>query len=121
MYDFCILQFSVEAEVSKHEFDPHRFDIRIGDQAFYLRASTPSEREAWVNAIWNTQESDGNELKRCGSLTSLISTTSLGTLANVACTSMKYNMSTCRVQWSSVYSRQGCRGPQLPPDGSRAA
>eukprot|EP00039_Didymoeca_costata_P007341 m.98739 g.98739 ORF g.98739 m.98739 type:complete len:655 (-) comp13645_c2_seq1:2039-4003(-) len=67
-----------EAEVSKHEFDPHRFDIRIGDQAFYLRASTPSEREAWVNAIWNTQESDGNELKRCGSLTSLISTTSLG-------------------------------------------
>lgn len=76
---FCRANINiVEAEATKHEFDPLRFDIRFGDQAFYIRTKDNDEREEWLNAIWDTQDSaEGAGLRRCGSLTSLVSTGSM--------------------------------------------
>ncbi|CAF2634698.1 unnamed protein product [Rotaria sp. Silwood2] len=69
-----------------HEFDDCRFDIRVSDSVWYLRAHNPNDRERWMQAledhkqICKSESGYGSEtsLRRHPSLGSLTSTASAG-------------------------------------------
>ncbi|CAG5127022.1 unnamed protein product [Candidula unifasciata] len=72
----------LKATVTPHQFDECRFDVSVSDSVWYLRASTPEERQTWIEAIELHKQADScygseNNLRRHGSLLSLASGTSL--------------------------------------------
>ncbi|CAG5128563.1 unnamed protein product [Candidula unifasciata] len=71
-----------KASVTPHQFDECRFDVSVSDSVWYLRASTPEERQTWIDSIELHQQADSgygseNNLRRHGSMLSLASGTSL--------------------------------------------
>lgn len=72
------------AFVQKHEFDSLRLDVQFVDQFYYLRAPTKSERDAWFDAILQTQmlsELPGG-MHKSGSMASLTSMTSINSVGS---------------------------------------
>ncbi|XP_074593278.1 ceramide transfer protein isoform X2 [Brevipalpus obovatus] len=61
--------------VKLHEFDECRFDVSVGDSVWYLRATTPEERNRWVEVIeahkGDSAYGSDNSLRRHGSALSL--------------------------------------------------
>ncbi|KAI1301192.1 Pleckstrin homology domain-containing family A member 8 [Halotydeus destructor] len=72
-----------KAIVKMHEFDECRFDVSVGDCAWYLRAANIDERNKWVDAIESHKQfidsayGSENSLRRHGSALSLGSLTSI--------------------------------------------
>ncbi|XP_066583881.1 ceramide transfer protein [Prorops nasuta] len=69
-----------KAIIKAHEFDECRFDVSVNDcLVWYLRASSPEERQRWVDILKSYKSESGygseNSLKRHGSAISLISNT----------------------------------------------
>jgi len=61
-----------KASVTSHEFDSCRFDVTINDSTWYLRCSSETERQQWIDVIEaNKLDADGISLRRHGSLMSL--------------------------------------------------
>uniref|UniRef100_A0A0B6ZVZ5 Ceramide transfer protein n=1 Tax=Arion vulgaris TaxID=1028688 RepID=A0A0B6ZVZ5_9EUPU len=71
----------LKANVTPHQFDECRFDVSVNDSVWYLRASTPEERQTWIEAIElhkaDSSYGSENNLRRHGSMLSLTSGTSL--------------------------------------------
>jgi collagen type IV alpha-3-binding protein len=74
-----------QALIQAHEFDDCRFDIRVSDSVWYLRAHSHEDRERWVQALeeqkqlCKAESGSGSEtsLRRHPSLVSLTSTASI--------------------------------------------
>ncbi|XP_044734973.1 ceramide transfer protein isoform X1 [Chrysoperla carnea] len=77
-----------KATIKPHEFDDCRFDVSVNDCVWYLRATTPQDKQHWVDVLESFKKESGygtgseNSLKRHGSAISLqsnsLSTTSSG-------------------------------------------
>ncbi|CAF1540027.1 unnamed protein product, partial [Adineta steineri] len=75
-----------QALIQSHEFDECRFDIRVGDSVWYIRAHSPDDRERWIQALEDHKQLCKSE-SGYGSETSLRRHPSLGSLASTASTS----------------------------------
>ncbi|CAN0322444.1 unnamed protein product [Lampetra fluviatilis] len=69
-----------KALITPHEFDECRFDVRVNDNVWYMRAEDAEERRVWMDILEQSKQeiingSDFN-LRRHGSLASILSTTS---------------------------------------------
>lgn len=78
---FCFLLFK------PHEFDDCRFDIRVSDSVWYLRANSSEDRERWSQALEDHKQLCKVE-SGYGSETSLRRHPSLGSLASTASASV---------------------------------
>ncbi|XP_047031570.1 ceramide transfer protein [Helicoverpa armigera] len=78
-----------KAKVKPHEFDDCRFDVSVNDCVWYLRATSPEEKQQWIDVLESFKvesgygtssdsSSNGGGLRRHGSATSLQSTGSHG-------------------------------------------
>ncbi|XP_026763481.1 ceramide transfer protein [Galleria mellonella] len=78
-----------KAKVKPHEFDDCRFDVSVNDCVWYLRATSPEEKQQWIDVLESFKvesgygtnsdsSSNGGGLRRHGSVTSLQSTGSHG-------------------------------------------
>ncbi|CAF0871857.1 unnamed protein product [Rotaria sordida] len=75
-----------QAIIQPHEFDDCRFDIRVSDSVWYVRACNREDRERWMQAledhknICKSESGYGSEtsLRRHPSLGSLVSSSSAG-------------------------------------------
>ncbi|CAF0840962.1 unnamed protein product [Rotaria sp. Silwood1] len=76
-----------QALIQSHEFDECRFDIRVGDSVWYLRAHSPGDREQWIQALEDHKQMCKSE-SGYGSETSLRRHPSLGSLASTASASV---------------------------------
>lgn len=70
-----------------HQFDECRFDVAVNDSVWYLRAENEDERQIWIDEIDNHRQTESgygseNNLRRCGSLISLTSGTSMSTTSS---------------------------------------
>ncbi|CAF3526585.1 unnamed protein product [Rotaria sp. Silwood1] len=72
-----------QAIIQRHEFDDCRFDIRVSDSVWYLRAQNPDDRERWRQALEDHKQICKSE-SGYGSETSLRRHPSLGSLASTA-------------------------------------
>ncbi|UJR16210.1 hypothetical protein I4U23_003120 [Adineta vaga] len=72
-----------QALIQSHEFDECRFDIRVGDSVWYIRAHSPEDRERWIQALEDHKQLCKSE-SGYGSETSLRRHPSLGSLASTA-------------------------------------
>ncbi|CAF3787568.1 unnamed protein product [Rotaria magnacalcarata] len=72
-----------QATIQPHEFDDCRFDIRVSDSVWYLRAHNSDDRERWMHALEDHKQMCKNE-SGYGSETSLRRHPSLGSLASAA-------------------------------------
>lgn len=70
-----------QSTITAHDLDDCRFDIRVNDSVWYLRAKTVEERQKWLEAIDEHRGESGygsqTSLRRHGSMLSLNSTASL--------------------------------------------
>ncbi len=73
--------------IQSHEFDECRFDIRVGDSVWYLRAHSPEDRERWIQALEDHKQMCKSE-SGYGSETSLRRHPSIGSLASTASVSV---------------------------------
>lgn len=64
-----------QCSIVPHDLDDCRFDIRVNDCVWYLRANNNEERTKWINALEEQRNEYGN-LKRHGSLLSINSVAS---------------------------------------------
>jgi collagen type IV alpha-3-binding protein len=76
-----------QALIQSHEFDECRFDIRVGDSVWYLRAHNLEDRERWIQALEDHKQICKSE-SGYGSETSLRRHPSLGSLASTASASL---------------------------------
>ncbi|CAF1108615.1 unnamed protein product [Adineta ricciae] len=76
-----------QALIQSHEFDECRFDVRVGDSVWYLRAHSPEDRERWIQALEDHKQLCKSE-SGYGSETSLRRHPSLGSLASTASASI---------------------------------
>ncbi|CAF3843602.1 unnamed protein product [Rotaria magnacalcarata] len=76
-----------QALIQSHEFDECRFDVRVGDSVWYLRAHTPEDRERWIQALEDHKQMCKSE-SGYGSETSLRRHPSIGSLASTASASV---------------------------------
>ncbi|CAF1005099.1 unnamed protein product [Rotaria sordida] len=76
-----------QALIQSHEFDECRFDIRVGDSVWYLRAHSPGDRKQWIQALEDHKQMCKSE-SGYGSETSLRRHPSLGSLASTASASV---------------------------------
>jgi collagen type IV alpha-3-binding protein len=76
-----------QAAFQPHEFDDCRFDIRVSDSVWYLRAHNSDDRERWMQALEDHKQMCKSE-SGYGSETSLRRHPSLGSLASTASTSV---------------------------------
>jgi len=64
-----------QSTITPHELDECRFDIRVNDCVWYLRANTSEERAKWISALEEQRVESGygsqTSLKRHGSLLSI--------------------------------------------------
>lgn len=71
-----------KATIKSHEFDECRFDVSVNDCVWYLRATTPEERNRWVETLeaykLDSAYGSENSLRRHGSAISLGSTSLSG-------------------------------------------
>ncbi|CAF3273049.1 unnamed protein product [Rotaria socialis] len=72
-----------QATIQPHEFDDCRFDIRVSDSVWYLRAHNSDDRERWMHALEDHKQLCKSE-SGYGSETSLRRYPSLGSLASTA-------------------------------------
>lgn len=81
-----------KAKVKPHEFDDCRFDVSVNDCVWYLRATSPEEKQQWIDVLESFKvesgygtssdsSSNAGGLRRHGSATSLQSTGSHGRTA----------------------------------------
>lgn len=67
--------------ITQHELDDCRFDIRVNDCVWYLRAKTVEERQTWLDMLEEQRAESGygsqTSLRKHGSMLSLNSTHSL--------------------------------------------
>jgi len=70
-----------QSSISPHELDDCRFDIRVNDCVWYLRAKTVEERHLWLNILEEQRAESGygsqTSLRRHGSMLSLNSVASV--------------------------------------------
>jgi collagen type IV alpha-3-binding protein len=70
-----------QSTITIHDLDDCRFDIKVNDNVWYLRARTADDRQKWLNAIDEQRVESGYgsqaSLRRYGSKISLNSTASL--------------------------------------------
>ncbi|CAF3412522.1 unnamed protein product [Rotaria socialis] len=76
-----------QALIQSHEFDECRFDVRVGDSVWYLRAHSPEDRERWIQALEDHKQMCKSE-SGYGSETSLRRHPSIGSLASTASASV---------------------------------
>jgi len=72
-----------QAIIQAHEFDECRFDIRVSDSVWYLRANDSDDRERWIQALEDHKQICISE-SGYGSETSLRRHPSIGSLASTA-------------------------------------
>ncbi len=80
-------KFFIYLFIQSHEFDECRFDIRVGDSVWYLRAHSPEDRERWIQALEDHKQMCKSE-SGYGSETSLRRHPSIGSLASTASVSV---------------------------------
>lgn len=70
-----------QSSIIPHDLDDCRFDIRVNDCVWYLRAQSNEERQKWINVLEEHRSESGygsqTSLKRHGSMLSLNSVASL--------------------------------------------
>jgi len=48
----------IKAAIEAHEFDDCRFDVNVGDCIYYLRTTSPTERQKWVDVLECAKQSE---------------------------------------------------------------
>lgn len=78
--------FLEKVSFKAHEFDDCRFDVSVNDCVWYLRATDCDERQKWIDALEAYKAESGygsqGDLRRHGSLISLISNKSLASTSS---------------------------------------
>ena len=80
----------LQAIVSVHEYDELRFDVKLGNYAFYFRAETIDEKQLWLDALEQSRihlnesgyTSETSSIRRHGSILSLNSQVSTNSICS---------------------------------------
>ena len=80
----------LQAIVSVHEYDELRFDVKLGNYAFYFRAQTIDEKQLWLDALEQSRihlnesgyTSETSSIRRHGSILSLNSQVSTNSICS---------------------------------------
>ena len=80
----------LQAIVSVHEYDELRFDVKLGNYAFYFRAETIDEKQLWLDALEQSRiylnesgyTSETSSIRRHGSILSLNSQVSTNSMCS---------------------------------------